>query len=181
MADSAHSPGVATKCKPERQGCRAAPWVLNPSGWVVSNTAMMKQAPILRLVLVSLVLMAAGCASTPAQRIAGSKAFDTYPSAIQEKILNGEVDVGFTEEMVRLALGEPDRVTRRETAQGDSEVWGYSERKPRISLGFGVSGGGGHTRTGAGVIVGGRDWSDGSRIRVIFRDGKVTAVETRQV
>jgi hypothetical protein len=142
----------------------------------------MKQNSILRVLIASLVLIAAGCASTPAQRVAGSSAFDTYPSAVQEKILNGEVDVGFTEEMVRLALGNPDRVSRRETSAGDSEVWSYEERKPRFSLGFGVSGGGGHTHTGAGVMVGsgGRDWSDGAKTRVIFREGKVTAIETRQ-
>lgn len=141
----------------------------------------MKQTPILRMVMaVTVILMAAGCASTPAQRVAGSTAFDTYPSAIQEKILNGEVDVGFTEEMVRLALGKPDRVSSRQTTAGDSEVWSYEDKKARFSFGFGVSGGGGHTHTGAGVMVGGRDWSDGARTRVIFREGKVTAVETRE-
>jgi hypothetical protein len=142
----------------------------------------MKQTPILRMMIASLVLIAAGCASTPAQRVAGSSAFDTYPSAVQEKILNGQVDVGFTEEMVELALGEPDRVSRRQTSEGDSEVWSYEDRKPRISFGIGVSGGGGHTRTGGGVMVGsgGRDWSDGARTRVIFREGRVTAIETRE-
>lgn len=173
---------VETKCKP-RPGCAAAaPWVLNPTRSPVSNPRTMKQTPIVRVALVSLILIAAGCASTPAQRIAGSADFDNYPSAVQEKILNGEVDIGFTEEMVRLALGAPDRVSRRQTAEGESEVWGYSERKPRISFGFGVGGGGGHTRTGAGVMVGsgGRDWGDGARTRVIFREGKVSAIETRE-
>lgn len=170
---------VATKCKPGSAGEAPAPRVLNPRHRMVSNAHTMKQAQFGRVVFVSLVLIAAGCASTPAQRIAGSSAFDTYPSAIQEKILAGEVDVGFTEEMVRLALGKPDQVSRRQTSDGESEVWSYMDRKPRLSFGFGVGGGSGRTHTGAGVMVGGRDWSDGAQTRVIFREGTVTAVESR--
>jgi hypothetical protein len=81
--------------------------------------------------------------------------------------------------MVRLALGKPDTISRRQTSSGDSEVWSYQENKPSFSFGVGVGGGSGRTHTGAGVMVGGRDWSDGAWIRVIFREGKVTAVETR--
>ncbi|HUG12636.1 MAG TPA: hypothetical protein VMM36_16590 [Opitutaceae bacterium] len=140
----------------------------------------MKHTLILRVAVFSaLALFSAGCASTPAQRIAGSAEFDTYPSAVQEKIIDGKVEVGFTEEMVRLALGQPSSISRRQTSSGDSEVWSYQENKPRFSFGIGVGGGSGRTHTGAGVMVGGRDWSDGARMRVVFRDGKVTAVETR--
>lgn len=170
---------VKTNCKPGRRWRSALPSVLNPGRLMVSNPGTMKQNPVLRAMIATLVLMVAGCASTPAQRVAGSTAFDTYPSAIQEKILAGEVDVDFTEEMVRLALGKPDQVSRRQTSEGDAEVWSYMDRKPSISFGFGVGGGSGRTHTGAGVMVGGRDWSDGARTRVIFRDGKVTAVESR--
>jgi hypothetical protein len=33
--------------------------------------------------------------------------------------------VGFDQEMVKLALGEPDRVRARTDAQGTTEVWSY--------------------------------------------------------
>ena len=140
----------------------------------------MKPTSTLRAAIVPLILLAAGCASTPAQRIASSDTYETYPAEIREKIRNGEVDVGFTPDMVRLALGNPDRVTRRQSTAGEAEVWSYDDRKPRISIGLGVGSWSGRSSTSAGVMVGGRDWSDGAWIRVIFKEGKVTAVETRK-
>lgn len=130
----------------------------------------------------ALVLMVAGCASTPEQRIAQSESYETYPAEVRQKIRNGQVDVGFTPDMVTLALGKPSRVSRRQSASGEAEVWSYDENKPRISFGFGVGSFGGRSGTSAGVMVGsgGRDWSDGAWIRVIFEEGKVAAVETRE-
>jgi hypothetical protein len=172
---------IQMNCKQRAGATPLAEAVLNPGRRMVSNPHTMKQTRFLRVAALSTItLFAAGCASTPAQRIAGSEEFDTYPSVIQEKIIDGEVEVGFTEEMVRLALGKPDSISRRQTSSGDSEVWSYVENKPQFSFGFGVGGGSGRTHTGAGVMVGGRDWSDGAWMRVIFREGKVTAVETRK-
>ena len=140
----------------------------------------MKAGNLLRTGAFSIVLIATGCVSTPASRIAGSKEFDTYPSAVQEKIINGQVDVGFTAEMVRLALGNPDRISSRQSSKGDSEVWSYDSHKPHVSFSFGVVSGGRHSATGAGVSVGDRGWRDEEWIRVIMKDGVVTAVERRQ-
>lgn len=153
---------------------------LNPGAIPWSNGDTMNPNLFLRGTAVCAVLFAAGCASTPAQRIAGSKEFDTYPSAIQEKIIDGKVDVGFTAEQVRLALGRPDRVSRRQTSSGDSEVWSYDSRKPHIAFSFGVASGGRHSSTAAGVMVGDRSWRDEEWIRVVMKDGVVTAVERRQ-
>lgn len=145
----------------------------------VSNGVKMSPNPFVRVVIPALLLITAGCVSTPAQRVAGSASFDTYPSAVQGKILNSEVDVGFTQDMVRLALGRPDRVSRMQTVEGDSEVWTYDERRLRVGFSFGIAGGGGSTRTGAGASVGGRDWDTDVKTRVIFEGGVVSAVEKR--
>lgn len=40
-------------------------------------------------------------------------------------IRRGQVTIGFNGEMVRLALGEPDRLTMRTDADGESEIWHY--------------------------------------------------------
>lgn len=40
-------------------------------------------------------------------------------------IRRGQVAVGFNAEMVRLALGEPDRYTTRTDQDGMSEIWHY--------------------------------------------------------
>ena len=135
---------------------------------------------ILTLLLVGLL---AGC-STVSSRIARDReAFDRYPLAVQEKIAAGEVDVGFTPEQVRMALGDPDRVATRTTPDGTSEVWGYRKKGPRFSVGVGVGvfGGGGSTRVGTGVGVNtGGNRPDDERLRVIFDHGAVSAIETEQ-
>ena len=54
-------------------------------------------------------LLVAGC-STLESRISAQQAqFDTWPSEVREKIQAGRVDIGFTPEQVRVALGEPTR------------------------------------------------------------------------
>lgn len=137
------------------------------------------------LLIAGVALVLAGCASTPSSRIQADRAaYDSYPLAVQEKIATGEVEVGFTREQVTMALGKADRVTRRTTPDGTSEVWSYRDRGPRFSvgLGVGVGSGGGSTRvgTGVGVTTGDRDWAD-ERMRVVFDpNGQVSAVETMQ-
>ena len=134
---------------------------------------------LLALVVLALALVAAGC-STPDSRIEkNSAAFASYPPTAQAKIRAGEVEIGFTGEMVTLALGKPDRVLRRQTAEGESAVWIYADKSPTFGFGVGIGGGGHHS--GGGVAVGtstGGDRED--RLRVIFKAGKVTAVERRE-
>jgi hypothetical protein len=66
-----------------------------------------------------------GC-STPATRIRQNPAlFVQLPPEQQEMIRRGQVAVGFNAEMVRLALGEPDRYTTRTNQDGMSEIWHY--------------------------------------------------------
>lgn len=121
----------------------------------------------------------AGCASTPESRIADDHTdFDKFPTEVQQKIRAGQVDVGFTPAMVRLALGEPDRVFSRQTAAGESEVWGYHDHGPRFSFGVGVGGAiGRHSSAGVGVATSGGGYDPEERMRVEFRNGQVAAVE----
>lgn len=81
-----------------------------------------------RIMITPAVLVAAllsGCA-TPASRIRENpELFARLLPAQQELIRKGEVALGFTAEMVRLALGEPDRFTERTGSDGVSEVWSY--------------------------------------------------------
>ena len=77
------------------------------------------------LLLASLISLFAGC-STPEARIRRNpQYFSQLQAADQELIRKGQVAVGFTAEMVRLALGEPDRLTTRQAENGTSEVWHY--------------------------------------------------------
>ncbi len=123
-----------------------------------------------------LALAMAGCATT-ASRITDDQArFNSYPPAVQEKIRAGEVAPGFTPQMVRTALGEPDRQYQRETTEGKSEIWAYLQSRPSFSLGLGVGSFGGHGGLGGGVGVG-LGGNEDEKLRVVFKDGLVSVVE----
>lgn len=77
------------------------------------------------LILLPLVFFSA-CATTPQQRIAQNESYFAALSAEdQERILNGEIAIGFSFEMVHLALGTPDRIQRRVTAEEKETHWIY--------------------------------------------------------
>jgi hypothetical protein len=72
------------------------------------------------------LLVLAACAS-PAARIKRHQAlFDSLPAAEQALIREGKVGLGFSPEMVRLAVGEPDQRWVRTDAQGRTEIWSYT-------------------------------------------------------
>lgn len=117
--------------------------------------------------------------SSPDSRIKEHAAtFSALPSETQGKIRGGHVDIGFTQEMVVMALGEPDRRYSRTTSEGTSEVWAYRDRSPRVSLGFGIAGGSHSSGVGAGVGLSSGDHAE-DRVRIIFAQGRVTAIERR--
>jgi hypothetical protein len=133
----------------------------------------------------SLALLAATACSTVDSRIAKNRAaFEAWPPAVQDKVIRGEIGVGFTPDQVRVALGEPDRVWTRTSADGTSEVWSYRDRGPRFSFGVGVGVGswGGSRGTFGGVgIHTGTGYHDDEKLGVVFdRTGQVTTIETRE-
>ncbi len=128
------------------------------------------------LVLFSLAILTA--CSTPASRIESHQAeFAGYPPAIQEKIRAGRIDLGFTLEQVRLALGEPLRKVNRATEAGETEVWVYGDNGPHFSFGIGMAGGGGHTAVGGGVAMSSGGYAREERMRVEFKAGVVSAID----
>jgi len=66
-----------------------------------------------------------GCA-TPETRIQKNpEVFARLTPRQQDLIKQGQAGVGFDPEMVKLALGEPDRIVTRTDAQGTTEIWSY--------------------------------------------------------
>jgi len=124
----------------------------------------MKRTPVL-------ILLAAAACSTPQSRIKKDKpAFDSYPSAVQERIKSGQVDVGFTHEQVELSLGRPDRKYVRKTAASVQDVWAYSATsfRPGLDLGFGAASGGGFTSGATGMQTESETMDAPDRARVVF-------------
>lgn len=135
------------------------------------------QKRIFPAVFCLLVALACGCSTTSSRIQKNQQLFDTLPADAQANIRAGKVAIGYTPEMVQMALGDPDRRYTRTSEHGSSEVWAWASKAPAISFGVGIGGGGGRTGVGTGVgITTGGDRSD-DKIRVIFEGGKVTAME----
>lgn len=95
----------------------------------------MKTKTIALLLMVA-ALVVAGCAS-PASRIRRNpELFASVPAADQELIKQGNIAIGFTPDMVRLALGEPDFIARRTDRSGTSEIWRYRGFDSSMDTGF---------------------------------------------
>jgi hypothetical protein len=139
-----------------------------------------------KLLTAALIAASLAACAGPQSRIKKQQTlFDAYPPAVQQKIRDGQADVGFTKEQVTMALGRPDRTYTRKTAAAEQEVWAYgvSDGGPRLSLGFGMGfgGGAGMSAGGIGVETGaGPEGDDRARVRVVFQDGKVFSVESRR-
>jgi len=77
------------------------------------------------LFLVTGLVVLAGC-STPQSRINDNPAvFARLTPEQQQLIKEGKVAIGFDMAMVKLALGDPDRIRERTDASGTSEIWSY--------------------------------------------------------
>jgi hypothetical protein len=132
-----------------------------------------------RLAVCSAVVLAlAGC-STTASRIRERQAvFDSYPEPIQHNLRRGIIEVGYTPEMVFIALGEPDRKVEVATEDGVSQVWTWWKSSPGVALGLGSwSRLGSHVGFGTGISVGDRARREEKAV-VEFRRGRVRRFQT---
>jgi hypothetical protein len=129
------------------------------------------------LILVLAALLTA--CETPQSRIKRNRElFDSYPPPIQTLIRAGNVEVGFTSDQARMALGKPDRIIMEATPSVTHEVWLYGVGASRVSLGlgFGMFGGGGHTAMGTGVGVSSAGGGSGEKIRLTFANGSLVGI-----
>ena len=130
-----------------------------------------------------LALLLAGCA-TPEKRIQqNQEVFDALPVAAQARIRGGQIDLGFAPDMVRIALGEPQRRLVRRAAGNDIEIWLYLDmvrryERQRATLdGLSVSGPGGIRSVNGSAWVDVMQEREFVRTRVEFRNGVVTVIE----
>ncbi len=136
---------------------------------------------ILRSLSVLVVLIAVAGCSTPASRIQNHQAaFDAWPAAVQQEVRAGRAGIGFTPEMVQVALGEADRRYTRTSLQGTSEVWVYLDHGPKFSIGVGLGGYSGNSAYGVGMRTGDDTFRENENLRVVFEGGRVVALETRK-
>lgn len=72
------------------------------------------------------LLLAAGCQTIETRIQENPELFAGLDPATQVKIKQGIIDLGYTEDMVYLALGVPDHKRELRTADGVQTVWIYS-------------------------------------------------------
>jgi hypothetical protein len=136
-------------------------------------------AVLVRRGWLALGLIAVVACSTTGSRIRSEQAlFDSYPPEIQQNIRNGTIEVGYTPEMVHMALGKPDHKSQFDTEDGAFEVWTYEKSRPGIGFGIGTGSMiGSHVGVGTGVSVG-EPASTEEQAVVQFRDGRVSGFRT---
>lgn len=133
--------------------------------------------------LMAMVLLAA-CSTPHTRAQKHAEVMEGLSPEERAQVEAGEVDLGFTEEMVRVALGDPDRKYSERTAERETVVWAYHQRRmPRLSLGVGTSVGTGRrgSAVGGGVSVGtGGQPRPEERLRVVFEEGQVIGIESAE-
>lgn len=139
----------------------------------------MHSASLARLLACACVLVLAGC-STPQTRIrANPEIFSRLTPEQQAMVRAGHIGLGFDFDAVKLALGDPDRITVRTDADGETVIWHYLTYEAGGRVLF------------TGYYHSGRAWWGGAaypyyldypnrhvhdRFRVQFRTGKVVAI-----
>jgi hypothetical protein len=137
-----------------------------------------------RLIPAALALAAlAGCANPEARIKDNPAAFTGLMPEQQALVRKGEISLGMPEAAVQLALGRPDRVTEHTDAGGITRIWHYTDVEyadtpgaypwypyayrrraffydPFLQPGY---------YPAASVET--------DRVRVVFKDGKVSAIE----
>ncbi|HIJ89916.1 MAG: hypothetical protein OEV89_04045 [Desulfobulbaceae bacterium] len=90
-----------------------------------------KTKPLLLILLLACALSACMTAQQIRDRRIASnpEIFNSLSPEIQQKIRAGQIELGFSEEMVRLAWGIPDKIYTRTTDQGEATVWTYSKTR----------------------------------------------------
>lgn len=128
----------------------------------------------------------AGCETVDSRIAKNPQLFAQLDAATQAKIKQGIIDLGFTEDMVRLALGEPDQKRESRSAAGTETAWIYSTYYERYD---GTRFAGYQRRVYYDKLLDSyrvyyqpvfadtyRPESQ-ERIRVVFREGKVAVIE----
>lgn len=128
----------------------------------------------------------AGCQTVESRIKERPEAFYRLDTATQDKILQGIIDIGFSEDMVYLALGDPSEKRERITENARTQIWIYSTYYTRYD---------GRTNVGyyrrvyfdptvqtyrihyRPVFADTYREEKEERIRITFRDGRVTVIE----
>lgn len=135
------------------------------------------------LISLAALILVAGCSTPQSRARAQADLMESLTPEERALVEAGEIDLGFSEEMVLVALGKPDRKVSQRTDEGESVVWVYHAggALSGFSLGVGTSVGrssrGSAYGGGVSVGTGGGGRVAEEKMRVVFENGRVSAIE----
>ncbi len=132
-------------------------------------------------ILALFTILLTACSTTKNQRISQNEAlFNSYTPAERKMIRTGQIAIGFDQDMVRMALGDPSNESTVDSAAGKQIAWEYRQLKPSLglTLGGGIGTGGSGVGIGTGVGVSPNKTKLLKRIVFDRQSGKVSHIET---
>jgi len=142
--------------------------------------------PFVILLLCLLAGLLAGCSTIQSRIKEKAAVYAALDAATQEKIKQGRVEIGYTPDLVYMALGAPDEARERTSSHGQQLVWTYTsvyhEYVGTAEVGYRrvyVQ----NPKSGAVYVYLDPVYSDVYRdqvqedIRIIFRNGRVAVIE----
>jgi hypothetical protein len=134
----------------------------------------------IQLVFLTIIsFLSLSACSTINSRIKEKKAdFNSYPPEVQAQIQNGQIDQGFTEDMVYIAKGKPDERSTKVHKGKVIEIWKYtlpSSPQPTSSAwsNDSMSSPYGYPTFGPGPAQPSPVYYNSSYLTIEFKDGKV--------
>ncbi|MFI5356379.1 MAG: hypothetical protein ACHQ4G_03490 [Opitutales bacterium] len=140
----------------------------------------------LQLLLVLALLGLAGCSTYLDRAAEKSAVFAGLAPAIRENLRQGVVEIGYTKDLVYIALGKPDATQEKVSKAGAEEIWIYRSFSReyrglqtigyRRMVAFDAQGRPTFTYSEPVTMEAYRDHIE-DRIRLTFRAGKVAVIE----
>jgi len=152
----------------------------------------MKSRLLIPLAALGVLLFSVGCQTVDTRIKEKPAVFASVDKETQEKIKQGIIGIGYTEDMVYLALGSPDQIRESVTATSRTLSWIYNSYTTHYDGIYGMGMGYGYYSRYpyypypyyrpypyyyGGYYGGGSYTEKEERIRVTFNHGKVTAID----
>jgi hypothetical protein len=146
----------------------------------------MKSCLLIPLAALGLLFFSVGCQTVDTRIKEKPAVFASVDKETQEKIKQGIIGIGYTEDMVYLALGTPDQIRESVTADSRTLIWIYNSYTNYYDSSFMMS----YYRAPYyypypyrpyayyyPAFANGYYSEKEERIRVTFKDGKVAAID----
>jgi hypothetical protein len=99
----------------------------------------MRLRPLALLIGVTAALLFSGCDTVAVRVLTDYETFSKLDPKVRANIVRGRVEIGYTHEMVRFALGRPDHASSAAAVKGGYDVWSYFAQAVPSSTGFNPS------------------------------------------